>query len=47
MLRDGQLIGDWSAGERAGLTPASLRGLYGSAIVGATEQHPANAPAAP
>ena len=47
MLRDGQLIGDWSAGERAGLTPASLRGLYGSAIVGATEPNPADAPAAP
>lgn len=47
MLRDGQMIGDWSAGERAGLTPASLRGLYGSAIVGATEPNPADAPAAP
>ena len=47
LLQDGQLIGDWNAEARAGLTPASLRGLYGSAIVGATEQSPANAPAAP
>jgi len=47
MLRDGQLIGDWSAEARAALTPASLRGLYGSAIVDATDQHPADAPAAP
>ncbi|MBM5799579.1 MAG: ATP-binding cassette domain-containing protein [Cyanobacteria bacterium K_DeepCast_35m_m2_023] len=36
MLRDGQLIGDWPASERAGLTPESLRGLYGSAIVDPT-----------
>ena len=38
MLCDGQLIGDWLAHERAGLTPDALRAMYGSAIVGANDQ---------
>ena len=38
MLRDGQLIGDWLASERTGLTPNALRSMYGSAIVGSTTE---------
>lgn len=33
MLHEGRLIGDWSAAEREGLDPSSLRAMYGSAIV--------------
>jgi putative ABC transport system ATP-binding protein len=38
MLRDGQLIGDWLAEQRRGLTPDALRGMYGSAIVSDDDQ---------
>ena len=47
MLRDGQLIGDWLADQRAGLTPDALRGLYGSAIVGAIAPDRPDAAATP
>ena len=47
MLRDGQLIGDWPSHERAGLTLESLRGLYGSAIVGGTSENAPNGAATP
>ena len=47
MLRDGQLIGDWLAHERTGLTPDALRGLYGSVIVGATAPDRPDAAATP
>ena len=47
MLRDGQLIGDWLASERAGLTPESLRDLYGSAIVNANSEDAPDGAATP
>jgi len=47
MLRDGQLIGDWLADQRTGLTPDALRGLYGSAIVSGADDDRSDAAATP
>jgi putative ABC transport system ATP-binding protein len=33
MLHEGQVVGDWSGAEKAALSVASLRELYGSAKV--------------
>ena len=44
MLRDGQLVHDWSAAERQQLSEEALRQLYGSGIVAAPNADASNGP---